>query len=74
MGIRSGVRLAPMTPAICATVSTSPFFIPPLRISAKVSGLTSTRAPATAVRRVGGFSPTSTIFARPRSLKWVKSF
>ena len=25
------------------------------------------------MRRVGGFSPTSTIFARPWALKWVKS-
>ena len=32
MGMISGVRLAPMTPAIWATVSTSPFFMPPERI------------------------------------------
>ena len=30
MGMMSGVRFAPMTPAIWATVSTSPFFMPPL--------------------------------------------
>ena len=74
MGISSGVRLAPMIPATWATVSTSPFFMPPLRMRAKVSSFTRTRAAATAVRRVTGFSPTSTIFARPCSLKWVKSF
>ena len=33
MGISSGVRFAPMMPAICATVSTSPFFSPPERMS-----------------------------------------
>ena len=73
MGISSGVRFAPITPAICATVSTSPFFIPPVWMSRKVSAFTSTLAAATAVRRVGAFSPTSTILALPWVLKWVKS-
>ena len=56
-----------------AVVSTSPFFIPPDRISAKVFSLTRTLPAATAVRSEIGFSPTSTIFARPCSLKCVKS-
>ena len=63
MGISSAVRLAPMIPATWATASTSPFFIPPSRIRARVSRLTYTRAPARALRRVGAFSPTSTIRA-----------
>ena len=65
MGIRSGVCFAPMTPATWATVSTSPFFMPPLWMRAKVFSFTNTRAMAVAVRRVMFFSPTSTIFARP---------
>ena len=73
MGIRSGVCFAPMTPATWATVSTSPFFMPPLWIREKVFSFTNTRAMAVAVRRVMLFSPTSTILARPWSLKWVKS-
>ena len=73
MGMRSGVRFAPMIPAIWATVSTSPFFIPPVWMRRKVSSFTSTRAAATAVRVVMGFSPTFTILALPWASKWVKS-
>ena len=63
--VDSGVRLAAMMPATCATVSTSPFFTPPERMSEKVSSFTSTRPAAVAVRWVGAFSPTSTMRARP---------
>ena len=59
--------------ATWATASTSPFLIPPPRICALVSGRMCTAAPARAMRRVLALSVTSTILARPWSLKWVSS-
>ena len=64
---------AAMMPATCATASTSPFFIFPSRTSANVSALRWTTAPAVAVRSVMAFSLTSTMRARPSSLKCVSS-
>ena len=65
IGMMSGVCFAAIMPATCATARTSPFFMPPFLMSAKVFSLTVTRPAATAVRTVAGLSPTSTIFALP---------
>ena len=73
MGMISPVRFAAMTPATCATASTSPFGTPPVRIASAVAGLMRTVPAAVAVRSVGVFSLTSTMRARPCSLKCVKS-
>src|SRR3954451_18359703 len=70
-GTRSGVRLAPMIPAIRATAMASPFGTPPPRSSATTSGLTSTRPAAVATRDVTGLSVTSTIRAAPLRSTWV---
>ena len=65
IGMMSGVCFAAIMPATCATARTSPFFMPPFLMSAKVFSLTVTRPAATAVRTVDGLSPTSPIFALP---------
>src|SRR5213594_1168393 len=72
IGIRSGVRLAPITPATCATARTSPFAIFPRWTFSRVSGIINTRACAVATRSVESFFVTSTILARPDSLECVK--
>src|SRR5579884_3857118 len=69
----SEVRLAAWMPAILATPRTSPFGASPLATACAVAELTRTRARATARRSVAGFSPTSTIRARPEASRWVSS-
>ena len=56
-----------------ATVSTSPFFMVPFLMWVMVSGAMWTSPAATATRCVTAFSVTSTILARPCSLKCVSS-
>ena len=73
MGMSSSVRLAAMIPATWATASTSPLAMPPERMRPAVSADMRTRPSAWAVRTVGGFSVTSTMRARPWSLKCVSS-
>ena len=73
MGINSQLRLAAIMPATWATASTSPFFRLPALICARVSGDTRISPAASASRKVTAFSVTSTIRARPCSLKWVSS-
>ena len=73
MGISSQLCLAAWMPATWATASTSPFFMVPALIFSKVSGAMWISPAATAVRWVTALSVTSTIFARPCSLKWVSS-
>src|SRR5579859_2284234 len=72
-GISSAVRLAAITPAICATVSTSPFLIWPARMSARVSGRIMTSPAATATRSVSGLWPTSTMWALPAASRCVRA-
>src|SRR5215218_5549661 len=71
IGISSGVFLAAMMAATCATASTSPLAARPSRIRATVSGCIRTNPVATARREVISFPPTSTMWARPDSSKWV---
>src|SRR5262245_50298912 len=71
--MRSGVFLAPITPATCATDKTSPLAIVPRRIFSRVSGWRMILARAVAARSVELLALTSTIRARPDSLKCVNS-
>ncbi len=71
-GISSGVRLAPMIPAVRATPSTSPLASWPARIAARVGAFIFKVARATASRTVSGFTETSTIRASPARVKWVR--
>ena len=63
--LRYGVRFAAITPAICATASTSPLGTPPDWMRASVSLFMTMRPRAVASRTVSSFAETSTIFARP---------
>ena len=74
MGIRSGVFFAAMTAAQSAIARTSPFLMRPLRMRLKVSAFMRITPSATAVLAVEAFSETSTMRARPFSLKWVRVF
>ena len=67
-GIRSGVRLAPIMPAICAVAKTSPFYISSV-IRANVSLFSQTDPRAVAWRLVISFPPTETIWALPSASK-----
>ena len=62
-GIRSGVRLAPVIPAIRATASASPLGTVPDRSAATASALSSTRPDAPAARAVTSLPDTSTMRA-----------
>ena len=73
MGMISQLCLAAWMPATWATASTSPFFMVPFLIFSSVSGAMWISPAATARRQVAAFSVTSTILARPCSLKWVNS-
>ena len=73
MGISSQLCLAAWMPATWATASTSPFFKVPSLMFCNVSGAMWISPAATARRWVTAFSVTSTILARPCSLKWVNS-
>mmetsp|Transcript_4584 Transcript_4584/g.15080 ORF Transcript_4584/g.15080 Transcript_4584/m.15080 type:complete len:312 (-) Transcript_4584:1016-1951(-) len=64
-GMRLLVILAPLMPAICATVSTSPFLTWLCATSLKASAPSSTRPEAVAERSVSALGATSTIEARP---------
>ena len=64
-GIRSGVRLAAMIPAVRATPSTSPLAICPARMALSVAGRIVSTTRATASRAVSFFGETSTIRASP---------
>ena len=66
-GIRSGVRLAPMIPAILATASASPLGTVLSRSAATAAADSRTRADAAASRTVTSFTDTSTICAWPPS-------
>src|ERR1700754_3595117 len=68
--MRSGVRLAPMIPAIRATASASPFGTPLPRSSSITSGVVTTRPDATAKRELTGLAETSTMRAAPVSSTW----
>src|SRR6202034_3003885 len=70
-GIRSGVRFAPVIPAIRATASASPLGTVPSRSAATAAADSSTRPEAVAVRTVTSLAETSTIRARPASSRWV---
>src|SRR5690606_39152699 len=70
-GSRSAVRLAAWIPAILATTRGSPFGVRPARRASMVAGLVRRKPSATAVRRVGSLSETSTIRGRPASSWWV---
>src|SRR5437870_5229409 len=61
-GIRSGDRLAPITPASRAAARASPFSSRPSLSSFRTSFGQRNSARATATREVRSFSPTSTIF------------
>src|SRR5581483_5877009 len=61
------VSFAAMMPAIRADCSGSPFFTAPLRMRLRALADIAIDPRATASRAVTGFSPTSTIFTRPRS-------
>ena len=67
------VRLAAMMPAICATLSTSPFLTNPWRISSSVLACMATSPFAIATRSESTFPLTFTILARPDSSKWDNS-
>src|ERR1019366_607614 len=71
-GIRSEVRLAPITPASSATVRTSPLAARPSITRLSVSWLRATRASATARRAVAGLALTSTIRGRPVRSTWLR--
>src|SRR6516162_2799796 len=58
-------------PATWATASTSPLRAAPVVISLRVAGARTTSPRATASHAVSGFSPTSTIRARPRRSRCV---
>src|SRR5512145_2204716 len=68
-GMSSDVRLAAMTPAICAVSSASPFGS--VSSVTAVSGAMRTVALATARRRDVGFPPTSTMWTFPWSPTWL---
>src|SRR5260221_4599100 len=70
-GINSEVRFAAWIPAMRATPSTSPFFAFPASTRASDAGFMRIVPAAVATRWVSGLAPTSTIFAAPRSSKWV---
>src|SRR5437899_8655275 len=71
-GMRSGVRLAPMMPAIRAAASASPLGMPSPRSSSTTRGATRTRPVARAVRAVTSLAETSTMRAAPASSRWVR--
>ena len=73
MGISSPVVLGRLDARHLATASTSPFFKVPSLMFCNVSGAMWISPAATARRWVTAFSVTSTILARPCSLKWVNS-
>src|SRR6266536_3890628 len=64
-GTMSGVRLAPIRPAIRATASASPLARPLARSMATTSGVVRRKPEAEAVRAVTSFADTSTIRAAP---------
>src|SRR5438067_2819475 len=66
-GMSAEVCLAARMPASRAACSGSPFFTAPRRISRSASRDISIEPRAIALREVTGFSPTSTIFTRPRA-------
>src|SRR3972149_10906084 len=68
----SCARLAAMTPATCAVVSTLPLAISPRESRRSVSGFITTRPLATATRTVSSFAVTSTMRARPASSMWER--
>ncbi len=70
-GMSSHVRLAAWMPAICAIVSTSPFFARRSRTAASASGDREICPEARASRAVGTLSDTSTMRASPASSTWV---
>ena len=72
-GTRSGVRLAPMIPAMRAVASASPFGRPSRRSSAITSAVVRRTPVATAVRAVASLSETSTMRAAPARSTWVSS-
>jgi hypothetical protein len=59
-------------PASWATLRGSPLPTPPASRAFRASSVSSTKASAVAVRKVAGFSVTSTMWGLP-SLKWVRS-
>ena len=61
----SGVRFAPMMAAIRTVASASPFGRPPEKTVSLTARLMVTCASATAVRRVTGLRPTSTMRTSP---------
>ena len=71
-GIRSGVRLAAMMPAVRATPSTSPFASWPARTAARVAAFIFRVTRATASRTVSALVETSTIRASPAGVKWER--
>src|SRR5436190_6872896 len=70
-GMSSEVFLAAWIAAMRATPRTSPFFEVPERTRASVVAFMRITPAAVATRCVSDFAPTSTIFAAPRSSKWV---
>src|SRR3989304_2211546 len=68
-GMRSEVRLPPITPASSATVSTSPLGPPPSTMRLIVSCARATSASATARRGGGGFSLKRTMRGPPRAAR-----
>jgi len=71
-GISSAVRLAAWMAAMRAMPRTSPLSAEPSRIRARVAGRIRIAPAATAMRRVAGLSPTSTMWARPPASKCVR--
>ena len=72
-GTRSGVRLAPMIPAMRAMASASPLGRPSRRSSSTTSAVVRSTPVATAVRAVGSLAETSTMRAAPAGSTWVSS-
>src|SRR5262249_2087752 len=70
-GIRSGVRFAPMMPAILATASASPLGTVLSRSAATACSDSRTRADAAASRTATSLAGTSTSCAWPGSSRWV---
>src|SRR5690606_15865062 len=70
-GMRSGVRLAPITAARRTVARTSPLGRSPAMSRSTNPGLIDTTASARARRRVTALEPTSTMRTRPCSSRWV---
>src|SRR5262245_63282610 len=71
-GISSGVRLAPMIPAVRATPRTSPFTSCPARTATTVAAFIFNVTRATASRTVSDLAETSTIRASPAGVRWER--